>query len=200
MLPGCSSCRDSSSVPVRAAPVRALHPVRPRRGNGRVDPGVLHLGVRSAVRVGCLCWPAGPPDCRCGPGSAATNSLIAVGQGAGYLPELGNQRVIVFNSGFSGLPGPVPEMQLAGDEPDSVPVADSLVAEDRDPDRVFLVMIFGLRAAVSKSIIFAVPGVCGTSGTNLAADRSPCGWSCSAWDGRWPAGGPAGDRPLVSLR
>ena len=91
--------------------------------------------------------------------SAAPNSLIAVGQGAGYLPELGNQRVIVFNSGFSRAAGLCLKCNSLVMSLTPCLLLIPWLRKIGTRIGVLLVMILGLLAAVSKSIIFAVPGV-----------------------------------------
>lgn len=91
--------------------------------------------------------------------SAVINAAIATGQGAGYLPELGNQHVIEFGGGFSRAAGLslkcnslvmslTPCVLL-------VPCLTRVVARVG----VLVALVFGLLAAVSKSVIFAVPGI-----------------------------------------
>jgi hypothetical protein len=91
--------------------------------------------------------------------SAVTNSLIAIGQGAGYLPELGNQHVIEFSGGFSRAAGLCLKCNSLVMSLTPCLLLIPCLLKSSTRVGVMLVLILGLLMAVSKSIIFAVPGL-----------------------------------------
>lgn len=91
--------------------------------------------------------------------SAVTNAVIAIGQGAGYLPELGNQHVIEFNGGFSRAAGLSLKCNSLVMSLTPCVLLIPCLARVLLRVGVLVVLLFGLLAAVSKSVIFAIPGV-----------------------------------------
>jgi len=91
--------------------------------------------------------------------SAVVNALVAIGQGAGYLPELGNQHIIQFSGGFSRAAGLSLKCNslVMGLTPCLMLIP--LLLRVRTRLVVLLLLIPGLLAAVSKSVVFAMPGV-----------------------------------------
>ena len=91
--------------------------------------------------------------------SAVTNAVVAVGQGAGYLPELGNQRIIDFGGGFSRAAGLSLKCNSLVMTLTPCLMLIPCLLRVRVRLAVLLLLIPGLLAAVSKSVVFAVPGV-----------------------------------------
>ena len=91
--------------------------------------------------------------------SAVTNAVVAIGQGIGYLPELGNQHIINVGGSFSRAAGLSLKCNslVMGLTPCLMLIP--LLLRGRTRLVVLLVLIPGLLAAVSKSVVFAVPGV-----------------------------------------
>ena len=91
--------------------------------------------------------------------SAVTNAVVAVGQGAGYVPELGNQRIIDFGGGFSRAAGLSLKCNSLVMTLTPCVMLIPCLLRVRVRLAVLLLLIPGLLAAVSKSVVFAVPGV-----------------------------------------
>ena len=91
--------------------------------------------------------------------SAVTNAVVAVGQGAGYVPELGNQRIIDFGGGFSRAAGLSLKCNSLVMTLTPCLMLIPCLLRVRVRLAVLLLLIPGLLAAVSKSVVFAVPGV-----------------------------------------
>ena len=91
--------------------------------------------------------------------SAVTNAVVAIGQGIGYLPELGNQHIINFGGSFSRAAGLSLKCNslVMGLTPCLMLIP--FLLRGRTRLLVLLVLIPGLLAAVSKSVVFAIPGV-----------------------------------------
>ena len=91
--------------------------------------------------------------------SAVINAIVAVGQGAGYIPELGNQHIIDFGGGFSRAAGL--SLKCNSLVMSLTPCLMLIPYLGRLKWRLgtLLVLVPGLLAAVSKSIVFALPGV-----------------------------------------
>ena len=90
--------------------------------------------------------------------SAVTNAVVAVGQGAGYVPELGNQRIIDFGGGFSRAAGLSLKCNSLVMTLTPCVMLIPCLLRVRVRLAVLLLLIPGLLAAVSKSVVFAVPG------------------------------------------
>ena len=91
--------------------------------------------------------------------SAVTNAVVAVGQGAGYVPELGNQRIIDFGGGFSRAAGLSLKCNSLVMTLTPCVMLIPCLLRVRVRLAMLLLLIPGLLAAVSKSVVFAVPGV-----------------------------------------
>ncbi len=91
--------------------------------------------------------------------SAATNAVVAVGQGAGYLPELGNQHIIDFGGGFSRAAGLSLKCNSLVMSLTPCLMLIPFLLRLRTRLSMLLILIPGLLAAVSKSVVFALPGV-----------------------------------------
>ena len=91
--------------------------------------------------------------------SAVTNAMVGVGQGTGYLPELGNQHIIEFGGGFSRGAGLSLKCNSLVMSLTPCIVLIPLLGRMLTRIATLLAVILGLLAAVSKALIFAVPGI-----------------------------------------